>query len=275
MLPAVKPMRKVACYLLTAGCITAFNAARASPQEQIDRSRDTLTQALLIPQPKHVSLLVTGDDGVPLSQVRIDHANLKNDLVTGPNGKVGFTTSAPYFVLSRPGYESVRLATKDTADYSAVLHKLSGGEQFRVCTDAELTARVPGWNGIFQVPQSKATKSTTEKVDVDYWFRVVSARSGWKRLWAEQGRGPMWGGGGPEDKDVWKATHYRGVTYTLGDMTVVDAKEWMPDGKCQRSIGMFSESITFYGLNCKSVQPLDDLLDQACMVPDALKRLLP
>ncbi len=256
-----------------AAWFSALNAVAACPQEQIDRSRDTLTQALLTPQPKHVNLLVTGDDEVPLPQVRIEYANLKDDKATDPNGKVGFNTSAPYFVLSLPGYESVRLATADAAEYRAVLHKLPGGEQFRACTDAELSARVPGWNGVFQVPKSKGTKATAEKIDVDYYARVVSARSGLKRLWAEQGRGPMWGGKGPEDKDVWKAIRYREVMYKLGDLPVVDAKEWMPDGKCQRSLGMWSESILYYGLDCKSVQPLDDLLDQACVVPDTSKRL--
>jgi hypothetical protein len=228
-----------------------------------------------MPQPKHVNLQVTGDDGAPLSHVRIEYANLKDELTTDLNGGVGFDTSAPYFVLGRPGYESLRLATEDAADYRAVLRKLPGGEQFRVCTDAELSARVPGWKGIFQIPRSAAARASDEKLDVDYVARTVSAKSGWKLLWAEQGRGPMWGGEGLGDTEVWKATHYREVVYKLGDFQVIDAKEWMPNGKCQRSLGLFEESILYYGLDCKSVLPLDNLLDRACVVPDAAKRQLP
>jgi hypothetical protein len=268
-------MRQMMCCVLTVACFSAFDAVVACPQEQIDLSRYPYAQALLMPQPKHVNLLVTGDDGVPLSQVRIEHANLKDELVTDPNGKVGFNTSAPYFVISRPGYESVRIATEDATDYRAVLHKLPGGEPFRVCTDVELSARVPGWKGVFQIPKRGAAKASAEKLDVDYVARTVSAKSGSKLLWAEQGRGPMWGGGGPEDSDVWKATRYREVVYKLGDDLVIDAKEWMPDGKCQRSLGLFVESILYYGLKCRSVQPLDDLLDHACGVPDASMRQLP
>ena len=161
-------MSRMARCVLTVAWFSAFSAVVGYPQEQIDRSRDPSEQALLLPQPKHVNLLVVGDDGVPLAQVGIEHANLKDDLVTDLNGKVGFNSSAPYFVLSRPGYESMRLATEDAADYRAVLHKLSGGEQFRVCTDAESSARAPGWKGVFQIPSSGIAKSGAEKFDVDY-----------------------------------------------------------------------------------------------------------
>lgn len=262
-------MTRMARCVLTVAWLSALNAVLASPQEQIDRSRDPSAQALLMPQPKHVNLLVLGDDGVPLSQVRIEHANLKDDLVTDSNGKVKFNTSAPYFVLGRPGYESIRLATEDAADYRVVLHKLPGGEQFRVCTEVELSALVPGWKGVFQIPKSVSAKASAEKLDVDYYARAVSAKSGRKLIWAEQGRGPMWGGADPEDADVWKAARIREVTYKLGDSAIIDAKEWMPDGKCQRSLGLFGESILYYDLDCKSVQQLDDLLDHACAVPDA------
>jgi hypothetical protein len=261
--------------VLAVAWFSAFNAVVVYPQEQIDRSREPPAQALLMPRPKHVNLLVVGDGGVPLSQVLIEHANLKDDLVTDPNGKVGFNTSAPYFVLSRPGYESMRLATEDAADYRAILHKLSGGEQFRICTDAELAAQAPGWKGVFQIPRSGVAKTGAEKFDVDYVARAVSVKSGSKRLWAEQGRGPMWGGGYTSDSDVWKAKQFREVTYKLRDFSVIDAKEWMPDGKCNRSLGLFSESILYYSLDCESVQPLDDLLDHACAVLDASKHLLP
>jgi hypothetical protein len=261
--------------VLAAAWLFAFHAVVACPQEQIDRSRDRSAQLLLLSQPRHVNLLVTGVDGVPLSRVRVEYSNLKDELATDLNGKVAFNTSAPYFTLGRPGFESLRLATEDAADYRAVLHKLPGGEQFRVCTDAELSARVPGWKGVFQIPRSAAAKASAEKPDVDYVARTVSAKSGSKLLWAEQGRGPMWGGGGPKDTDVWTATHYREVEYKLGGFQVIDAKEWMPNGKCQRSLGLFGESILYYDLDCKSVHPLDNLLDQACVVPDVSKRQFP
>ena len=267
-------MRQMARCMLTAAWFSALNAVVAFPQEQIDRSRDPSTQALLMPHPKHVNLLVTGEDGMPLSQVRVEHANMKDDLATDSNGKVGFNTSAPYFVLSRPGYESLRLATQDAADNRATLHKLPGGEQFRVCTDADLSARVPGWKGVFQIPKSGAAKARSERSDVDYVARAFSAKSGSKLLWAEQGRGPMWGGGGPSDSDVWKATHYKESTYKLRDFTVIDAKEWSPDGKCERSLGVFVESVLYFNLDCQSVQPLDGLMDQVCAVPDAFKQPL-
>jgi hypothetical protein len=267
-------MRQMVRFALATSWLLVSIAVVARPQEQIDRSRNPSEQGLLLPQPRHVSLLVVGDDGTPLSQVHVEHANLKDDLFTDQNGKVEFNTSAPYFVLSRPGYESVRLATKDTAVYRAALHKLPGGEQLRVCTDAELSARAPGWNGVFQIPQGKETKATTEKFDVDFFSRVISAGSGSKRLWVEQGRGVMWFGLF-EDSDVWKATRYRGVTYKLGDLQIIDAKVWLPNGQCLRSVGFFGESIVYYNLNCDAAQPLDDLIDQACVVPDALKRLLP
>ncbi|HEY1805529.1 MAG TPA: hypothetical protein VGG45_13725 [Terracidiphilus sp.] len=268
-------MRQVTRCVLMAALLSAFSAAVAGPQEQIDRSRNPSEQALLMPQPKHVKLLVVGDDGAPMSKVAVEHANHIDELTTAPDGTVEFNTSAPYFVLGKPGYESVRLATESTATSRVALHKLPGGEQFRVCFDAELSARAPGWNGIFQVPKSKARKARAEKRDVDYVARVVTIKSRSKRLWVEQGRGPMWGGGIPEDSDVWKATRYREVTYKLGDLPVVDAKEWMPDGKCMRSVGLFTESILYYGLDCESTQPLDDLVDQACAIPDAAKHPIP
>jgi hypothetical protein len=267
-------MRQTVRCVLTVAWFSAFNAVVAIPQEQIDRSRDPSAQALLMPQPKRVNLLVIGDNGVPLSQVHIEHANLKDELVTDLKGMVGFNTSAPYFVLSRPGYESMRLATEDAADYRAVLHKLVSGEQFRVCSDAEQSSRVPGWNGIFQVPNSKTTKAGEEKLDADYFARGVGVKLRSKRVWVEQGRGPLWGGV-PDDSDVWKATRYRGATYKLGELRIVDAKVWLPDAKCKRSVGLWSESIIYYGLDCDSAQPVDELMDQACVTPDASKHLLP
>lgn len=268
-------MKQMVRYLLAAACLLAFNFVVASSQEQIDRSqRSPFELALLLPQPKHVSVIVLGENGLPVPDVSVEHANLKNELVTDANGKAEFNTSAPYFVLSKPGYESVRLATEDAEASRVALHQLAKGEQFPVCTNTELSLRAPGWNGIFQLPKIKGTKATVEKYDVDYAYRVVSPQSGRKRLWVEQGRGPMWGGL-PEDSEVWKATRYRGASYKLGDLEISDAKVWLPNGKCVRSMGWFGESIVYYGLNCDATQPLDDLMDKACAIPDASKHLLP
>lgn len=268
------PVTSVMPRFAVIGGILALVAGVSVAQEQFDRSKEPAVQVLLLRQPRHVKVLVAGEDGKPLSEVRVEHANLKGDLVTDPDGKVEFSTSAPYFVLGRPGYESVRLATEEATDDRATLRKLPAGEQFRVCSQADLSAKVQGWNGVFQLPKARTAKATTEKLDVDYWARGVAAKSRSKLQWGEQGRGPMWGGI-EEDEEVWGSARYKEITYRLGSLSVIDAKSWLHDGTCQRSVGFWGESILYYGLNCDSVQPLDDLIDQACAIPDASKRLFP
>jgi hypothetical protein len=266
-------MRHAVQFALAVFCLFAPGAVTAFAQEQVDLSGYPNMRALLLPQPKHVRLLTVGEDGTPLAQVQVEHANLKDELATDSNGKVEFNTSAPYFVLSKPGYEGIRLATVDVADYRAVLHKFPEGPQFKVCTGAEMSARAQGWHGVFQVPKSTGAKVTAEVTEADYVARGIWFRSRPKRLYAEQGRGPMWGGL-PEDSDVWEATRYRGAYWKLGDLQVVDAKAWMPNGKCKRSLGFWGESIRYYDLDCDSAQPVDELIDGTCADPTASKRPL-
>jgi hypothetical protein len=231
---------------------------------------------LLLPQPIHVNGQVVGEDGKPIARVRAVHAKLMHEVVTDNDGRIEFNTSAPSFVLQLPGYESAWLQTKDAVGFHVVLHKLPRGASFTTCTAANLAAKIPGWNGIFQIPAVKGVKALAEKSDVDYLARTVQVRSASRTVSLVQGRGTMWGDGNFNDNWFWRAARYHEVVYDFKGpfITIVDAKAEFPDGKCERHLGVFGESMYYYDIDCGVVDPLDKLLDSACLVPNAKAHLL-
>lgn len=230
---------------------------------------------LLLPQPQHVEGQVIGEDGNPIAKVRLFHIKGPADLVTDSNGRFSFDTVAPAFVAQRPGFQSAFIRTNDAQNLQIVLRKIAGLTSFPVCSDASLSDRTPGWGGIFQIPQTPGAKVSREVMDVDYWRRMIQLQSGTATIQALQGRGFMWGGGDPQDESVWRSIRYSERTYELGDRLLTDAKWWLPNGKCSREVGLFSESVYYSDIDCDIVEPLDRMLDGLCVVPDASKHLNP
>ncbi len=242
-------------------------------QSEKNLQRDSPT--LLLPQPQHVEGQVVGEDGKPIAKVRLHHINLPGDLVTDSNGRFSFDTSAPTFVLQRPGFQSVFVRTSDAPGLRILLRKIRRSPSFPVCSDANVSDRAPGWRGVFQIPTTPEAEVSREVLDVDYSSRTIQVKSQSTPLQAEQGRGPMWGGAEPEDELVWRSIRYSEQTYDLGHRLLTDAKSWLPNGKCSRTVGVFSESVSYSNIDCGLAEPLDRILDGLCVIPDASKHLFP
>lgn len=224
--------------------------------------------------PAHVRGQVVGEDGKPIAKVRLYHSKQSQDVVTDSNGQFDLVTSAPSFVAQRPGFQSVLVHTRNPSEFYIVLRKASRPD-YPVCSNADLSNRAPGWGGVFQIPLSRALKTSPEVLDVDYWSRKLKLKSKSSEVQAFQGRGPLWGGGNPDDELVWRSTQYAETTYDLGGRLLTDAKGSLTNGKCWREIGVFSESLGYSDVDCDLVQPLDELLDRTCLVPSATKLLFP
>lgn len=243
-------------------------------QTSADRTQN---QPLLVPQAVHVRGQIVGDDGNPIPKVRLYHLSAENrsdDVVTDTNGQFAFETTSPSFVAQRPGFESALIQTSDSP-LRLVLHKSPRGPSFPVCSDPKLSDRAPGWRGVFQVPRAQIIGADNEILNVDYLHRTIRVVSKEKVIELEQGRGPMWGGGDPSDESVWLSVRYSEATYDLDGRLLTDAKGWMADGKCWRTVGVLSESASYRDIDCELARPLDDLLDGMCVLPDASKRLFP
>jgi hypothetical protein len=255
--------------LLMVASIGASGIAQSVKGSQQD------SPSLLLPQSQHVTGQVVGEDGNPIAKVRLYHIDTPGNLVTDSDGRFSFDTSAPTFVLQRPGFQSAFLRTGDASSLLIVLRKIPRSTSFPVCSDANPSGAAPGWSGVFQIPRTQGVKVSREVLDVDYWSRSIQMKSRSSLLQATQGRGPMWGGGEPKDELVWSSIRYREQTYELEGRLLTDAKWWLPNGTCSREIGVFSESVSYSNIDCGLTEPLDRVLDGICVIPQASKHLFP
>ncbi|MGA2651234.1 MAG: carboxypeptidase-like regulatory domain-containing protein [Terracidiphilus sp.] len=242
---------------------------------QSPKNLDQNPPSLLLPEPLHVTGQVVGEDGNPIAKVRLYHINLPGDLVTDSNGQFAFDTSAPAFVVQMPGFQSVFVRTSDASSIRILLRRIPRSPSFPVCSKSDLSDRAPGWRGVLQIPNTQNADVSREALDVDYSLRTIRVKSGSVRIQVAQGRGPMWGGGQPEDEQVWRSTRYSEKTYDLGGMLLTDAKGRLPNDRCWREVGVFSESAFYSDIDCSVVEPLDRILDELCVIPGASKNLLP
>jgi hypothetical protein len=255
--------------------LLAFTPIGANVFSQLAKDPQQTPPTLLLLKPQHVEGQVTGEDGNPIPKVRLFHINSPADLVTDSNGRFSFDTLAPAFVAQKPGFQSVFVRTSSAHNLQILFRKIPGSASFPVCSDLNHSDRAPGWSGVFQIPKTPGAKVSREVLDVDYWLRTIRLKSEPSQIQAAQGRGPMWGGGEPEDESVWRSVRYREQTYDLGGHLVTDAKWWLPNGKCSREVGLFSESVSYSNVDCGLAEPLDRILDGLCVIPDAAKHLFP
>ena len=173
------PMRysleAIAAILICAASLFAQTSSPSSPQ------------SLLLPQPIHVKGQVVEEDGRPIAGVVVMHAILKQELATGSDGRIEFDTVAPSFSLEFPGYTGERLQTRDAADFHVILRKSPRGVTFPVCSSTALASKTPGWNGVFQLPKEEGMEASSERIDVDYYYRAVEVKSGHRKVALEAG----------------------------------------------------------------------------------------
>ena len=128
---------------------------------------------------------------------------------------------------------------------------------------------------MFQIPKTPEAKVSREVLDVDFLSRTIQMKSQSTLLQAIQGRGPMWGGGEADDESVWRSIQYRERPYDLEGRLLTDTKWWLPNGKCSREVGLFSESVSYSNTDCGFSEPLERILDGLCIIPQASKHLFP
>jgi hypothetical protein len=83
------------------------------------------------------------------------------------------------------------------------------------------------------------------------------------------GSGPLWGGGMPNDEEVWQSVAYEEVRYEFGGFAVTDSRGQFENGDRWRYLGKFGETASYSGVDEATAKILDRFLDGACLKPES------
>lgn len=103
---------------------------------------------LLLPRARSITGIVSGVDGKPIGEARIEHSDSGRETIqTDAKGKFNFYTRAPAVVLRKVGYRSRWLRTADISDTPIILQPADSNLQIPACrnvdeADARLLDRV-------------------------------------------------------------------------------------------------------------------------------------
>jgi hypothetical protein len=246
-------MRKVALFLIFAGCL---------PGQK--------WQDLLLPQAQHILGIVGDEDGKPVLEARVDHAEFVRPQLhqTDSQGKFELTTQAPALVIRKAGFESAFVLTNRVTEIRITLRTAHSGV-FPTCSSSGTYEGIEGWGASFQFPRTAGVKASTQGRDIDYGAReyYVNTQQGRKAI--RHGSGPMWSFGIPTSIDVWKSAEYREVAYSAGRQSIVDAHGKQTDGNRWRYLGKFGESASYSDVDEATAKILDQFLDGACLKTQA------
>lgn len=222
---------------------------------------------LLLPQARHIVGLVLDSEGRPIREAYVDHSGDRPwSRQTDSEGRFILDTRAPAFVIRKSGFHSELVRTRDAAELRITLRKLDS-KLFPTCPTAEGYVGIEGWESVFRFLPLRGVEVSRQGRDIDYGARsyYIKAKSGAQGI--THGSGPMWSFGLPRVYYVWRSLTYDEVTYDLGARTVIDARGQLPDGLRWRSLGMFSETASYYDVDPITAAVLDKFLDSACAKP--------
>jgi hypothetical protein len=191
--------------------------------------------------------------GRPLENARIDHLGkmvvvVATDLPINPSpdevrtdgeGRFRVTTSAPAFVVRKPGYESERIRVSGDAQLSIILRPLTSASR-----------------GKLSPPPAFKTEAAN---DVDYaatWYYIETK---FGRQGIVSGSGPTYSFGAPRDRDVWTSAEYSEFMYESG---VIDADGHSADGKYWRIKSIFGSAAQYFNQNHDTAEQLDCVMDR-------------
>jgi hypothetical protein len=223
---------------------------------------------LLLPESRHIMGVVIDEEGNPIAEARIDHANdrLKAHR-TDSEGRFELDTRAPAFIVRKAGFRSELVRTQEVTSLRITLQKIERNRSFPTCSNTGQYLGIDGWGASFQFLKVAGIKASAQGHDIDYGNRsyYVDTEGGPRGI--RHGSGPMWSFGIPIDQDVWRSVKYDEVTFAVGRLTIIDARGQFADATRWRELGKFGESASYSGVDEAIAKILDQFLDGACLKP--------
>jgi hypothetical protein len=242
-------------------CAALFGVAFAQSEKEL---------ALMLPRPVRISGVVTDGDGMPLSEIRIGHAGIRDKggireviIRTDSQGRFDIETRAPAVVFRAfRGYQSKYWRVSENRDLKIAL--ASQVPRMKQCGASFGFVSLNGFMGRFCFPRVRGVNVTKQDNDVDYGMRVFWVATRSEKVAIRHGSGGMWGDGTPFDAEVWSARDYVEKTYSDPEgVNISDARGKSVDGKCWRVLGHAFESASYRNVSEQDAALLDRVLDGA------------
>jgi hypothetical protein len=221
---------------------------------------------MLLPAELSLTGSVVDEDGKPVAGATIEHSVVYPPLAfrTGVSDQLGnfaIHTRAPFVVIRKPGYRSVRIAVGSQLPYRVTLAPGRGLPQ--ACSQA--ACRSPLLKGRLCLTNLPGVDVGKEILDADH------RRQGFFLVGSDDkamihGVGPTWSFGAPGNEEVWGSAEYEETTYDLQGVRLIDARGKMVDGKYWRYVGMPRESVSYDGLSAGEAAIFDQMLDKMCIM---------
>ncbi len=217
----------------------------------------------LLAQTRHISANIVDEAGKPVDGAWIEYAepaSLKTDAV----GRVDIDTKRPSFVIRAPGFRSeFVLVAKLTG--STITIRRSEIQVFPTCPKTSNLLGLLKNRGRFRFANLPSIAAAEEGFDTDYAYRSYALTSD-PKFAISHGAGSMWGPGTPLRENIWKSVRYSEIVYRFGGSEVIDGTGEFADGTRWRSLGMFSESLSYISVPADAAKTLDEFLNTACLV---------
>jgi len=224
---------------------------------------------LRLPQERSITGIVSGVDGNPIADARIDHSdNRLKAIKTDNSGKFSLQTRAPAIVIRKAGFRSQWLRIADLPEIQITLQPAKANPQIRACSLTEPCESINGWGAQFCFPRVPGVTAGRQGQDIDYGFRGYTIATSKGTVGIRHGSGPLWSFGLPLDDDVWGSTEYQEKVFGTDPLITIDANGRTADGKFWRNLGKFGESASYRNVAKADARLLDRMLDGVCIRPN-------
>lgn len=213
-----------------------------------------LAQAQPAASPVHIAGFVVDPLGNAVEGAAIAHAG-RTIPITDEDGKFEVDTSAPAFVVRKPGFRS-ELVRIDGANVPRItIQKVKETMTFPTCSDGGLIG-TKQWPGQFRFHKVSGVIAGSQS----YYVETRRGRRGITQ-------GTSSSSGFPRDADVWQSQKYDETVYVWKNETVIDARGEFSNGDRWRSLGKPGESAGYSDVDEATARILDRFLDGACLSP--------
>ncbi|MCL4842270.1 MAG: hypothetical protein KJZ79_10535 [Bryobacteraceae bacterium] len=225
-----------------------------------------------------MSGVIFDQDGNPLAGARIEHTGARYALTMPLAGShFEIRHSAPWIVVRKPGYVSVRVRGSNSSDLHITLKKLEPTDVLPTCAAATLTVANLYGGARFRFPIINGLKMNRQKPEAGnnvrgYWFQ-----RGRNPAIIIHGTGHAWSWGIPLDDDVWQSVEYseRVFVEDNNSLGVLEARGKSPEGRYWRYFGKLNESVVYRDADKRTAEELDRFLDGICLEPRGSDQLGP
>lgn len=224
-------------------------------------------EALLLPQPVHITVVALDDAGKPVSGAQVGNTGDRTRLMLTPtDGRIELTTRAPLIVIRKIGYQSATVRPAADLKTSATLHPLGARARLTACEDGGHLVGLEGWEAHFRFARSEAVVAAGKpRNEVDYGKQSFVLRDHDDDIALEHGSGPLWSSGEPFDLDVWGSATYEEAVYSdASGQPVIRVRGRLPDGRFWGMMGHFMETVDYTEADGPTAQAFEQFLDHVC-----------